>query len=103
MVFKNYDEDDKRPLPICKNIKGISLFKDEFGVKIKKEFVELRAKTYAYLMDDDTEHKKAKGIKKCIIKRELTLKNYEDCLFNDTIMLKSQQRFKSDTLSQCIH
>ena len=103
MVFKNYDEDDKRPLPICKNIKGISLFKDEFGVKIIKEFVELRAKTYAYLMDDDTEHKNAKGIKKCIIKRELTLKNYEDCLFNDTIMLKSQQRFKSDTLSQCIH
>ena len=47
-------------------------------------------------MDDDTEHKKAKGIKKCIIKRELTLKNYEDCLFNDTIILKSQQRFKSD-------
>ena len=47
-------------------------------------------------MDDDTEHKKAKGIKKCIIKRELTLKSYEDCLFNDTIILKSQQRFKSD-------
>ena len=96
MVFKNYDDDDKRPLPISKNIKGISLFKDEFGVKIIKEFVELRAKTYAYLMDDDTEHKKAKGIKKCIIKRKLTLKNYEDCLFNDTIILKSQQRFKSD-------
>ena len=28
------------------------------------EFVGLRAKTYAYLMDDDTEHKKAKGTKK---------------------------------------
>ena len=24
------------------------------------------------------------------------LKNYKDCLFNDKIMLKSQQRFKSD-------
>ena len=36
MVFKNYDKDDKRPLPIGKNIKGISLFKDEFGVKIIK-------------------------------------------------------------------
>ena len=23
-------------------------------------------------------------------------KNYEDCLFNDKIILKSQQRFKSD-------
>ena len=24
------------------------------------------------------------------------LKNYKDCLFNDKIILKSQQRFKSD-------
>ena len=29
-----------------------------------KEFLALRAKIYAYLMDDDTEHKKAKGTKK---------------------------------------
>ena len=40
-----------------------------------KEFVVLRAKTYAYLMDDDREKKKAKGTKKCIIKRELMFKN----------------------------
>ena len=56
-----------------------------------KEFVGLRAKTYAYLMDDDTEHKKAKGTKKCIIKRELMFKNYEDCLFNDKIILKLKE------------
>ena len=30
-----------------------------------KEFVGLRAKTWAYLMDDDSERKKAKGTKKC--------------------------------------
>ena len=29
-----------------------------------KEFVALRAKAYAYLMEDDSEHKKAKGTKK---------------------------------------
>ena len=29
-----------------------------------KEFVGLRAKTWAYLMDDDSELKKAKGTKK---------------------------------------
>ena len=28
-----------------------------------KEFVGLRAKTYAYLMDDDSEHKKAERTK----------------------------------------
>ena len=47
-------------------------------------------------MDDDNEHKKAKGTKKCVIKRELKFKNYTDSLFNDKTILKSQQRFKSD-------
>ena len=59
------------------------------------EFVELRAKKYAYLMDDDTEHKKSKRTKKCIIKRGLIIKNYKDSLFNDKAILKLQQRFKS--------
>ena len=45
-------------------------------------------------MDDDSEYKKAKGIKMCLIKRELMVKNYEDCLPNNKIILKSQQRFK---------
>ena len=56
----NYDENDKRPLPIRKNKKIPGLFKDESGGKIMTEFVALRAKTYAYLMDDDSERKKAK-------------------------------------------
>ena len=51
----NYDENDKRPLQISVNKKVIGLFKDEFGGKIMKEFYALRAKTYAYLMDDDIE------------------------------------------------
>ena len=94
--ISNYDEKDERTLPIGKNKKVLGLFKDELGGKIMKEFVALRAKTYAYLMDDDSEHKRAKGTKKCVIKRELMFENYKDSLFNDKIILKSQQRFKSD-------
>ena len=78
-----------------KNKKVIGLFKDELGGKIMKEFIEFRGKTYAYLMDDHSKHKKAKGTKKCVIKRRLMFENYTDCLFNDKIILKSQQRFKS--------
>ena len=91
----NYDENDERPLPIGKNKKAIGLFKDELGRKIMREFVALRSKTYTYLMEDGSEHKKAKGTKKCVIKRELTFRNYKDPLFNNEIILKSPQRFKS--------
>ena len=93
----NYDENDERPLPIGKSKKVIGLFKDELGRKIMKEFCVLRAKTYAYLMYDDCEKKKAKVTKKCVIKRELMFKNYKDCLFNNTVILRSQQRFKIDS------
>ena len=66
----NYDENDRRPLPINMNKRLPGLFKD----------VTPRAKTYAYLKDvddddddddDDDEknkiiNKKAKGTKKCV-------------------------------------
>ena len=61
-----------------------------------KEFCALRAKTYAYLLDDDNETKKAKGTKKCVIKRRLMFENYKDSLFNNKIIMRSQLRFKSD-------
>ena len=66
------------------------MFKDELGERIEKEFCAHRAKTYSYLMDDDSEVKKSKGTKKCIIKRKLMFENYKDCLLNDRILLKSQ-------------
>ena len=53
------------------------------------EFVRLRAKTWFYLMDDGSEHKEAKGTKKCVIKRGLMFKNYKDCNFNNKTILKS--------------
>ena len=92
----NYDKNDKRPLEIGKNKKVIGKFKDELGGKIMTEFCALRAKAYAYKLDDDTEMKKAKGTKKCIVKREITFKNYADTLFNDEVIVRSQQRFRSD-------
>ena len=47
-------------------------------------------------MDDNNEKKKAKGLKKCEIKRRLMFENYKDSLFNNRTILKSQLRFKSD-------
>ena len=61
-----------------------------------EKFDGIRAKTWAYLMDDDSEHKKLKKQKNNVIKRGLMIKNYIDYLFNDKIIVKSQRRFKSD-------
>ena len=92
----NYDKNDKRPLKTDMNKNLIGLFKNELGGKIMKEFCALTAKTYTYLMDDDNEKKKPEGIKKYIIKRRLMFENYEDSLFNNITILKSELRFKSN-------
>ena len=39
-------------------------------------------------MDDDSEKKKAEGIKKRVIKRTLMFENYKDSLFNNKTILK---------------
>ena len=79
---------------LLEKTKVIGLMKDELGGKIIAEFVALRAKTYSYLRDDDREVKKDKRTKKCVIERELNFHIYKNCLLNDKVILKSQQRFK---------
>ena len=69
-----------RPLPKGKNEKVIGLMKDELGGQIMKELVGLRAKTYSYLKDNNDEDKKAKGTRKCVIKRKRKFQDYKNCL-----------------------
>ena len=100
----NYDKNDKRPLSIGKKKKVPGLFKVELGGKIMTEVVALRPKAYAYLIDGYDEanyeknriiNKKAKGIKKCVIKQKVMFENYKDCLFNNKTIYRLQERFKS--------
>ena len=72
------------------------MMKDELGGKIMKEFIELRPKRYSYLTDDGNVDKKAKGAKKCLIKKEIMFNNYVECLKEKKKILKKQQRFKVD-------
>ena len=97
-VEKRFDTSNyevNRPLPTGKNKKVIVLMKDELGGKIIMEFVTLRPKTYLYLTDDCKENKKAKGTKKCVIKRMIKFNDYKNCLLKDEVILKLQQRFIS--------
>ena len=98
-IDKKYDALNytcERPLPIGKNKKVIGLMKDELGGKIMEEFVGLRPKCYAYLMDDDKVDKKVKGTNKCVIKRCIVFDNYLECAKKRKKRLRLQQRFKSD-------
>ena len=54
--------------------------KDSLDGQIMKEFGGLRPKTYSYLKENNDEDKKAKGTKKCIIKRKLKFESYKNCL-----------------------
>ena len=89
----NYEVD--RPLPTGKNKKVIGLTKDKLGGGIITEFVALRPKTYSYLTDDCKENKKAKGTKKCVIKRMIKFDDYKKCILNSEVIFKSEKRFKS--------
>ena len=101
----NFNKNDNRPLKIGKNEKVLGKFKDEIGGKIMKKFVALRAKTYSFLIDEYTDedyeknrivNKKAKGTKKCAVKRKILFNNYLDSLFKNKVLYRSQQRFRSD-------
>ena len=91
----NCDKNNKRPLPIGKDKKAPGIFKDELGGKIIRDVVTLEPKTYAYLMDDGSNHTKAKGTKQCVIKQKLMFENYKDCLFNNKAVYRSQEIFNS--------
>ena len=93
--FDTSNNEVNKPLPTGKNKKVIGLMKDELGGKIIMEFITLRPKTYSYLTDDCKEDKKAKGTKKCVIKRMIKFNDYKNCLLKDEVILKSQQRFIS--------
>ena len=62
-----------------KNKTVIGSMKDELGEKIITKFLGLRTKIYSYLIDDGSTDEKAKGTKKCVIKKK-KFENYQNCL-----------------------
>ena len=86
-----------RSLPIGQNKEVIGLMKDELGGKIMTESVAFRPKIYSYPINDcNTTIKKVKGKKRYVIKRILKFNDCKNCLLNNEVILKSQQRFKSE-------
>ena len=76
----NSDYPENSPYFDRTNKKVIGKFKDEAaGIPIS-EFVGLRSKMYSYIKDNQKGGKTAKGIKKNIIKKNITHKNYRSTI-----------------------
>ena len=84
-------------LPRRKNKNVISVMNDEFGGTILTEFAALKPKRYGYLKDAGCADKKENGTKKCVIKLDFKLDDCKACLKNNKTVLKTQQKFRSET------
>ena len=78
----NFPKDHPSGIPVGKNKQIPGKMKDEAGGRIIEEFVGLRAKLYSYNMFEGKEEKKCKGIKKSVIKKNISFDDYKECLFS---------------------
>ena len=80
--FSDYNMDGYRSQENT-NKKVIGKFKDETsGVPII-EFVGLRSKMYSIKLEDGKEKKTGKGIKKCILKKNIQHEDYKRCILSN--------------------
>ena len=78
-----------------KNKKVPGMMKDEAGGKIIEGFIGLRAKLYSYKMFEGKEEKKCKGIKKSVIKKNISFDDYKECLFSKKPQMKKMNVIRS--------
>ena len=90
----NYPKEHPSGIETGVNKKVIGKFKDEVGGKIITRFVGLRAKNYTFLLGNE-EHKKCKGIKKCVAKNSISFEDYEACLFKNIKQFRKMNVFRS--------
>ena len=91
----DYPPDHPSGIPSGLNKKVISMFKDEAGGKIIDEFVGLRSKLYSYKMFEGEESKKCKGVKKSVVKKNITHEDYKNCLFTRKEQLQKMNVIRS--------
>ena len=91
----DYPENHPSGIPTGINKKVLGKFKDEVAGKIIKEFVGLRAKLYSFKMDDETENKRCKGVKKQVVKETITHEDYKTCLTTGKEILRKQNILRS--------
>ena len=95
-LFDNTDYPKDSLYFSVENKKVIGKLKDEAAGVLIREFIGLRSKVYFYVKDNGKNEKTAKGVRKYVIKKNITHDNYKDCLLNGKQMLHSMRTIRSD-------
>ena len=77
------------------NKKNIGKFKPEHANSIIREFIGLKSKMYSIKLDDENEEKKAKGIVKSVIKKNLKHEMYNKILITSGKMYSRMKVIRS--------
>ena len=95
--FDTSDYPEKHPSGIKTGInkKVIGKFKDEAAGKQITHFVGLRPKFYSFKVEDNSASRKAKGVKKNVIKNTLSFEDYKKCLFSENEVMKDMNIIRS--------
>ena len=81
-LYDTSDYPKKRPLHSNTNKKVLGKMKDECAGTPIAEIVCLRPKMYSILKADEKNVKKAKGVKKNVVKKQITHEQYMECSFH---------------------
>ena len=73
----------------------IGKFKDEAAGKQITHFVGLRPKLYTFKVEEKGETRKAKGVKKNVIKKSWSFEDYKKCLFSEDKLMKEMNIIRS--------
>ena len=91
----DYPENHPSGIKTGVNKKVIGMFKDEVAGRQITHFVGLRPKLYCFKIEDKGETRKAKGVKKNVIKKTLHFKHYKKCLFSEEEVLRKMNTIRS--------
>ena len=91
----DYPENHRSGIKTGVNKKVIGKFKDEAAGKQITHFVGLRPKLYTYKIEEEGEKRKAKGVKKNVIKKSLSFEDYKKYRFTEEEVMKEMNIIRS--------
>jgi hypothetical protein len=84
------------------NKKVIGKFKDELNGKIMAEFIGTRSKLYSFTEPNtEKEVKKAKGVKKLMVDKEICHNDFKKCLLTQKSLRVIQNIFRTKNHDVC--